>query len=134
MKPLALLTVCTVALSGCTALFSGPQSTNAWVPVGENDRGNIVSVDTGSYSKGEIRALVWVRVDYTKPPKPQLNATQYYMSLNCDRDEVAIRREVQLGMQGDVLEENIVSKKVSNPEPDSTEGLVLSNVCFDSRP
>jgi hypothetical protein len=133
MKPLALLTICTVALSSCTALISAPEPTNAWVPVGENDRGNIVSVDTGSYSKGETRALVWVRVDYTKPPKPQLNATQYYMSLDCDENRVSIQREVQLGMQGDVLEENIVSKKASNPDPGSTEGIVLDNVCFDSR-
>ncbi|HBB36321.1 MAG TPA: hypothetical protein DDZ80_00055 [Cyanobacteria bacterium UBA8803] len=110
-----------------------PEPTGEWVPVGETQDKNIISIDTGKYSKRDVKATVWVRVDYRTPPQPKLNASQFYAQFNCQQETFEIYRTMQLDTQGERLEDKLVDTEAQKVAPGSIEGVVLEKVCFEHK-
>ena len=122
-----------LTLSACAQTTSTPQPSGEWIPVGETQDKNIISIDTGKYSKKDQTATVWVRVDYTTPPKPTVNAIQFYGKFDCDSETYQIQRKMQLGLQGETLQDETIKMESQKPPSDSTEGVVLERVCFENK-
>ncbi|HBE16130.1 MAG TPA: hypothetical protein DEA78_18310 [Cyanobacteria bacterium UBA11159] len=127
------LVFCTLTLSGCVQTTSKLQPSGEWIPVGETQEKDIISIDTGKYKKENQTASVWVRVDYRNPPQPTLNAIQFYGKFDCDRETYQIQRKIQLGLEGETLQDEIIEMESKSAPSDSTEGVVLERVCFEDK-
>lgn len=127
------LVFCTLTLSSCVQTTSKLQPSGEWVPVGETQEKDIISIDTGKYKKENQTASVWVRVDYRNPPKPTLNAIQFYGKFDCDRETYQIQRKIQLGLEGETLQDETIEMESKSAPSDSTEGVVLERVCFENK-
>lgn len=120
-----------ITLSSCSAKVSGtPNSTTSWIPIGENQEGDIISMDTGSLSYPEGQSRVWVRIDYKKLPALKQNATQFYASFNCQERTIQTIRQVELGTMGETIKDQSIKMSPKRVIPLSTEGIAFKQICW----
>lgn len=123
--------VLVVTLSSCSAKVSvTPNPTASWIPIGESQEGDIISMDTGTLSYPEGQSRVWVRIDYKKAPSSKQNATQFYASFNCRDRTIQIIRQVELGTMGETLKDQSIKMPPKRVIPLSTEGIAFQQICW----
>ncbi len=134
MKYFPWLLLGSLTLASCSAKFYlMPNPTAAWIPIGESQNSEIISIDTGTLSHQENQVKAWVRIDYKKAQSLKQNATQLYAAFHCKDYTFQTSREVQLGTMGETIQDQLITMKPKQVTPLSPEGIAFQYICLGKK-